>query len=102
MKMRITILVAMLCIAVLGYVVGSIHAAESANKYQVTGPVLAVTDTMIAVQKGKDRWELARDASTKVNGDLKVGSSVTAYYRMIAVQVDVKPAKATTAKPAKP
>ena len=38
-------------------------AAGAATKtYQVTGPVLEVTDTMIAVQKGKDRWEIARDA----------------------------------------
>jgi hypothetical protein len=29
---------------------------------------------MIAVQKGKDRWEIARGPDTKVTGDLKVGS----------------------------
>ena len=68
--------------------------AGSVNSYQVTGPVLEVKDDMIAVQKGKDRWELARDASTKVNGDLTVGAKVTIQYRMIATQVDVKPAKA--------
>ena len=28
---------------------------------------LEVTDTMIAVQKGNDRWEIARDAGTKVH-----------------------------------
>ena len=48
---------------------------------------------MIAVQKGKDRWEIARDASTKVTGDLKVGSKVTIEYRMIATTVDAKPAR---------
>ena len=31
--------------------------AAGAKDYQVTGPVLEVTDTMIAVKKGKDRWE---------------------------------------------
>ena len=46
---------------------------------------------MIAVQKGKDRWEVARDAGTKVTGDLKVGSKVTIKYRMIATSVEVKP-----------
>ena len=78
----------------------SAYAAESADKYQVTGPVLEVTDTMIAVQKGKDRWEVARDAGTKVTGDLKVGSKVTIKYRMVATTVDVKAAdtKATTTK----
>ncbi|MBV8135506.1 MAG: hypothetical protein JO121_07690 [Deltaproteobacteria bacterium] len=68
--------------------------AGSVNTYQVTGPVLEVRDDMIAVQKGKDRWEVARDASTKVNGDLTVGAKVTIQYRMIATQVDVKPGKA--------
>lgn len=73
-------------------------AAETADKYQVTGPVLEVTDTMIAVQKGKDRWEVARDAGTKVNGDLKKGSKVTIKYRMIATTVDVKPETAKKTK----
>lgn len=68
--------------------------AGSVNTYQVTGPVLEVTNDMVAVQKGKDRWELARDASTKVTGDLKVGAKATIQYRMIATEVDVKPAKA--------
>lgn len=65
-------------------------AVAATKTYQVTGPVLEVSDTMIAVQKGKDRWEIARDASTKVTGDLKVGSKVTIEYRMTATSVDVK------------
>jgi hypothetical protein len=77
-------------------------AAATADNYQVTGPVLEVTDTMIAVQKGKDRWEVARDAGTKVTGDLKVGSKVTIKYRMVAttveVKADTKAAKKTTTK----
>jgi hypothetical protein len=64
--------------------------AATVKTYQVTGPVLEVNDTMIVVQKGKDRWEIARDASTKVNGDLKVGAKVTIEYRMTATSVDVK------------
>jgi len=67
----------------------------AAKTYQVTGPVLEVSDTMIAVQKGKDRWEIARDASTKVTGDLKVGSKVTIEYRMTATSVEVKAEKAS-------
>ena len=69
--------------------------------YQVTGPVLEVSGDMIAVQKGKDRWEIARDSSTKVTGDLKVGSKVTIEYRMTATSVDVKAEKAAAAKSAK-
>jgi hypothetical protein len=72
-----------------------------AKTYQVTGPVLEVTNTMIAVQKGKDRWEVARDADTKVTGDLKVGSEVTIQYRMSATSVEVKPAKAPKTNPKK-
>jgi hypothetical protein len=67
--------------------------AAGGKTYQVTGPVLEVTDTMIAVQKGKDRWEISRDANTKVTGDLKVGEKVTITYTMSATDVEVKPGK---------
>lgn len=73
-------------------------ALAAVKTYQVTGPVLEVNDTMIAVQKGKDRWEIARDASTKITGDLKVGSKVTVEYRMSATAVDVKPAASAAKK----
>jgi hypothetical protein len=43
------------------------------------------------VKKGNDRWEIGRDASTKVTGDLKVGAKVTVEYRMTATSVEVKP-----------
>ena len=64
--------------------------AATAKTYQVTGPVLEVSDTMIVIQKGKDRWEIARDSSTKVTGDLKVGAKVTIDYRMTATAIEVK------------
>src|SRR5437588_12415075 len=66
----------------------------AAKEYQVTGPVLEVNDSMIAVQKGKDRWELDRNSDTKVNGDVKVGDKVTINYTMTAKDVEVKAAKA--------
>ena len=95
MKIRISFVIAfgLLVLATLCYT-GLSHAAAAPNTYQVTGPVLEMTDTMIAVQKGKDRWELGRDASTKVTGDLKVGANVTIVYKMTATSVEVKPAKA--------
>ena len=68
----------------------SLADAGSTKAYQVTGPVLEMNDTMIAVQKGKDRWEIARDAGTKINGDVKVGSKVTIMYTMTAKSVEVK------------
>jgi len=75
-----------------------VFALAAPKTYQVTGPVLEVTDTMIVVQKGQDRWELARDASTKVTGELKVGAKVTIEYRMTATTIEVKAATATAKK----
>lgn len=70
-------------------------AAFAAGKdYQVTGPILEVNDSMIAVQKGKDRWEIARDANTKASGEMKIGDKVTVHYTMTATNIEVKPAKA--------
>jgi hypothetical protein len=73
--------------------------AAAPKTYQVTGPVLELTDDLIVVQKGKEKWEIARSKDTKVTGELKVGSKVTIEYRMTAATVEVKPEKAE--KPAK-
>ena len=58
-------------------------------QYQVTGPVLEVTDTAIVVQKGNEKWEIARDKATVISGDLKVGSKVTVFYTMQAAKIEV-------------
>ena len=68
--------------------------AADVKSYQVTGPVLEVTPTSITVQKGQDKWEIARNKDTKITGDLKVGAKVTIYYTMTASEVDVKAGKA--------
>jgi hypothetical protein len=73
--------------------VATIAFAAGPKTYQVTGPVLEVKGDVIIVQKGKDKWEIARDAATKVTGDLKVGSKVTIEYIMKAATVEVKDAK---------
>lgn len=74
-----------------------VPSAFAAGKtYQVTGPVLEVNDKTIVVQKGKEKWELQRDAAAKVTGELKVGAKVTIEYTMLAVTVTAqaeKPAK---------
>jgi hypothetical protein len=72
-------------------------AQAGGKTYQVTGPVLEMNDTMIAVQKGKDRWEIARDSSTKLTGELKVGAKVTITYTMSATEVEAKADKAAKA-----
>ena len=72
--------------------------AGDAKTYQVTGPVLEVTPTTITVQKGSEKWQISRDASTKVTGEPKVGSKVTVYYTMTATEISVKGGKASSAK----
>ena len=64
--------------------------AASPRTYQVTGPVLEVTNDLIVVQKGKERWEVARNSTTKVTGDIKVGAKVTVMYTMTATAVEAK------------
>ncbi len=78
----------------------SFALAAGPKTYQVTGPVLEIKDDVIVVQKGQDKWELAKDASTKVTGDLKVGAKVTIQYTMKAAEIEVKGAP-KAAKPAK-
>ena len=68
----------------------SMAIAAGPKDYQVTGPVLDVTNDVITVEKDKDRWEIARNKDTKVKGDLKKGSRVTIKYTMTATSVEVK------------
>jgi hypothetical protein len=76
----------------------SLAFAAGPKTYQVTGPVLELKDDVIVVQKGSDKWEIARGKDTKVTGDLKVGSKVTIEYRMTAATIEVKDAKAKETK----
>ena len=95
-KMQWTVL-ALACVLLFATTAG----AAATKTYQVTGPVLEVRDDAIVVQKGQEKWEIARDASTKVTGDLKVGAKVTIEYRMSATAVEVKPAAAAAKGTAK-
>ena len=63
-----------------------------ATDYQVTGPVLSMTDTTITVQKGKEKWEINKGAATASAAGLKVGDKVTIHYTMTATTVEAKPA----------
>jgi hypothetical protein len=67
-----------------------------AKDYQVTGPVVDVTNDQITVKKGTENWEIARDKDTKATGEIKKGDRVTIKYKMIATSVESK----STAKPA--
>jgi hypothetical protein len=85
MKKMMMILTAVLCLMMV-----SLAFAGSLKTYQVTGPVLEVKDDVIVVEKGKEKWEIARDKTTKVTGDLKVGAKVTIQYQMKATEIEVK------------
>jgi len=87
MKIKIFSLIAAGSLALSGV------AFAASKTYEVTGPVLEVNDSMIVVQKGKDRWELDRDSNTKVTGEVKVGDKVHISYSMTAKDVEVKAAK---------
>ncbi len=53
---------------------------------------MELRDDAIVVQKGKEKWEIARDKVTGISGDLKVGSKVTVFYTMQAAKIEVKEA----------
>jgi hypothetical protein len=72
--------------------------ARQPKTYQVTGEVLEATDDLIVVQKGKEKFEIARTPDTKVSGDLKPGGKATVEYRMTAATADVKEGKGGAAK----
>ena len=83
MKLVITILAVVLFAVTTAF-------AGGPNTYQVTGPVLEVKGDIIVVQKGKDKWEIARDKDTKVTVEPKVGDKVTIHYQMKATDIEVK------------
>ena len=69
-------------------------AVAAPKAYQVTGPVLEVNDSTIVVQKGSERWEIARDGKTKTAGEVKVGDRVIIHYWMNAKEIELKADKA--------
>ncbi len=64
--------------------------AFAAKTYQFTGKVIDVKENVIVVDKNGEKFEMAKDASTKVKGDLKVGAKVTVKYESKAVDIEVK------------
>lgn len=89
MKTKLTLLA---ILAATQLFVGQTFAAGKA--YQVTGPVVDISDSSIVVQKGDGRWEIARTADTKLKGTPKVGDKVTVHYQMVATTIEAKPAGA--------
>ena len=46
----------------------------------MTGKVVAVSRSSITVQKDSEEWVIKRVPSTKISGDMTVGSTVTITY----------------------
>ena len=76
-------------------------ALAAPHSYQVTGQVLELTDKAIVVSKGKENWEITRDAATKLPADVKVGSKVTIEYTMTALDITNKTTVSKEKKTAK-
>ena len=72
------------------------------SDYQVTGPITSLTDSTVTVQKGKENYEIARDASFKAadGSELKVGDKVTVHYTMTVKSVEKKDPAKSEKKPA--
>jgi hypothetical protein len=85
--MKIQLPVCLISALLLGGAIDGFSQKED-DTYQVTGPVVELSDKKIVVQKGDERWAIARDGSTKVEGPLKLGSKVTVRYRMTATKIE--------------
>ena len=65
--------------------------AAAPKSYQVTGPVLELRPDVIVVQKGSEKWEIARDSTQ--GKEIKVGQKVTIQYTMAVKSIESKDAK---------
>jgi len=71
----------------------------AAKPYQFTGVVKAADGGALTVEKGaKETWQFEVPKDVK-GGAPKVGDRVTVYYKMVATEIEGKPA--ATATPAK-
>jgi hypothetical protein len=86
MKRYLIVVVALLFVASVAFAAG--------KAYQFTGKVLEVKDNVIVVDKNGEKFEMAKDANTKVKGDIKVGAKVTVKYESRAAEIEVKEEKA--------
>jgi hypothetical protein len=77
-------------LVVIGVLVVASLAFAGGKTYQFTGKVLEIKDNTIVVEKGKEKFEMAKDANTKIKGDLKVGAKVTVQYESRAAEIEVK------------
>jgi hypothetical protein len=92
---RILWIVALIAIVLgVGFGAGVKAAAKS---YQFTGSVESNDGGILTVKKSAtETWTFSTDASTK--GTAKAGDKVTVYYKMVATEIEAKPAAAAAPK----
>jgi hypothetical protein len=95
MQMRRLLWIAMIAgLLVAAFVAGGYAAAKS---YQFTGTVKAADAGSLTVEKSaKETWQFDVPKDVK-GGAPKVGDKVTVYYKMVATEIESKPAATPTA-----
>ena len=90
---RVALVLVVAVLVAVAFVAGG-HAA--AKSYQFTGVVKAAEGGSLTVEKSaKETWQFEVSKDTK--GTAKVGDKVTVMYKMMATDIDVKPAAAMPA-----
>jgi hypothetical protein len=94
---RVLWIVMIVALLIAAFVAGGYAAAKS---YQFTGTVKAADAGSLTVEKtAKETWQF--DVPKDVKGGMpKVGDKVTVYYKMVATEIEGKPA-GTATTPAK-
>jgi hypothetical protein len=92
---RIAIVLFVVFCVVAVFVAGGYAAAKS---YQFTGTVKAAAAGTVTVEKSaKEMWEFDVPKDVK-GGTPKVGDKVTVYYKMVATEIENKPAAPAATK----
>ena len=91
---RILWIVMITALLIAAAVAGGYAASKS---YQFTGTVKAVDGGMLTVEKtAKETWQF--EVPKDVKGAMpKTGDKVTVYYKMVATEIEAKPAGTVTA-----
>jgi hypothetical protein len=89
MMRRFALAFAVVLLVTVSFVAGGYAAAKS---YQFTGTVKAADSSTVTVEKSaKETWQFEVGKDTK-GGTPKVGDRVTVYYKMVATEIEAKPA----------
>ena len=91
---RVLLSVLVVVLLITAFVAGGYAAGKS---YQFTGTVKAADGGTLTVEKSaKEVWQFEVSKDTK--GTPKVGDKVTVSYKMVATDIETKPAAAATKK----